>query len=149
MELEKINMPQEYGRIFKSIYRNRPLDIKIEGRTSNWHEQQTGIRQGCSLPHHLLLIVMTTFFHDIVDDTQQLRGKRVGMWNIFDDFDYAEVTISTDIKAMKHFLKDINDERAKYLLLLNNDKYEFCPTSANESAVFVDGTRIKTKPEVT
>ena len=41
--------------------------------TSEWHEQQTGIRQGCPLSPYMLLVIMTTLFHDIhIGDPQNL-----------------------------------------------------------------------------
>ena len=37
----------------------------MEGASSEWLKQETGIIQGCPLSPYLFLIVMTTIFHDI------------------------------------------------------------------------------------
>ena len=50
-------------RSVKSCYNNAEFKVEIEGMASGWHEQVSGIRQGCPLPPDLLLIVMTQLFN--------------------------------------------------------------------------------------
>ena len=94
---------------------------------------------------------MTTLFHDIHEgDTQKLGKHRVYGTN-FDEIVYADDTIciSTDTKAINHFLKDIEKEGKNYGLLLNKDKCELLTTSLNADIRFENGTKVKRKPEVT
>ena len=70
--MEKMNVPKKYINVIKAMYTNTRFNITMEGQTSSWLAQETGIRQGCPLSPYLFLIIMTTFFHDIhVGDTQR------------------------------------------------------------------------------
>ena len=114
--MEKMNIPQKYINVIKAMYTNTKFNITMEGQTSSWLEQETGIRQGCPLSPYLFLIIMTTLFHDIhVGDTQRLIPHRICGTN-FDEIVYADDTIcvSTDTKAINKFLKNIENEGEKY-----------------------------------
>ena len=65
---ERMNIPEKYRNILKQIYKNPTFKIEIDGQSSEWKQQQTGIRQGCPLSPYLFLIVMTAMFYDIHDD---------------------------------------------------------------------------------
>ena len=52
--LERMNIPTKYSNIITHIYKNPTFMIEIDGRRSDWKQQQTGIRQGCSLSPYLL-----------------------------------------------------------------------------------------------
>ena len=133
------------------MYTNTRFNITMEGHTSNWHRQETGIRQGCPLSPYLFLIIMTTLFYDIHEgDPQQLIPNRICGAN-FDEIVYADDTIcvSTSEIAMNLFLKDIENEGKKYGLALNKNKCELLTTSLSANIQFGDGTQIKRKPEVT
>ena len=56
---------------------------------------------------------------------------------------------SANTKALKVFLKDIEQEGAKYGLKLNQNKCEVLTTSVNAYIKSADGTKVKRKPEVT
>ena len=149
--MEKMNIPTKYINVIKVMYTKTKFNITMEGHTSNWMEQETGIRQGCPLSPYLFLIVMTTLFHDIhMGDTQHLIPNRICGAN-FDEIVYADDTIcvSTNTKAMNLFLKDIENEGMKYGLKLNKGKCELLTTSSNADIKFADGTKVKRKPEVT
>ena len=149
--MDKMNIPIKYINIVKSIYTKTTFNIKMEGHTSSWYEQETGIRQGCPLSPYLFLIIMTTLFHDIHEnDPQKLKENRVHGTN-FDEIVYADDTIciSADTNAMNHFLKSIEEEGRKYGLMLNKDKCELLSTSLNADIKFENGTKVKRKPEVT
>ena len=54
--------------LIKQLYKNPVYKVEIDGYTSNWHKQHTGIRQGCPFSPYLFLIIMTVIFHDIHTD---------------------------------------------------------------------------------
>ena len=41
------------------------FEVEMDGYTSDWQTQHTGIRQVCPLCPYLFLIVMTTLFHHV------------------------------------------------------------------------------------
>ena len=149
--MEKMNVPKKYINVIKAMYTNTRFNITMEGQTSSWLAQETGIRQGCPLSPYLFLIIMTTLFHDIhAGDTQRLIPNRVCGTN-FDEIVYADDTIciSTDAASMNLFLKSIENEGNKYGLKLNKSKCELLTTSLNADIKFGDGSQEKKKPEVT
>ena len=91
--------PKIRSRI-KIFYRNPTFKMEENGKESAWHKQQSGIRQGCPLSPYLFLIVMTTMFHDVRQETDKyLENQRVPGAD-FDEVTYADDTIciSTDTK---------------------------------------------------
>ena len=90
------------------LYRRTKFKVEIDGVSSNWEEQETGIRQGCPLSPYLFLVLMTAMFHDI---RQRLAGKT--MYHriegaLFDDVIYADDTIlmSKDTRDMNTVMYD-------------------------------------------
>lgn len=63
--LERIGIDEHLMEITKSIYKKPKLKVRIGTLESEWHQQNTGIRQGCPLSPYLFLIVMAAMFYDI------------------------------------------------------------------------------------
>ena len=91
--MKRMGVDQEMINITKSLYRDTQFCVEIDGDTSDWMLQNTGIRQGCPLSPYLFLIVMTTLFHDVHqlmdDDLRKHRVPGAG----FDEVAYADDTI--------------------------------------------------------
>ena len=144
--MEKMNVPPKLINIVKAIYTNTQFIITMEGTTSEWYTQETGIRQGCPLSPYLFRIIMTSLFNDIHTRDTHLLPSRVFGTN-YDEIVYADDAIcaSEDTRAMNKFFKHI-EEGTKYGLKLNKKKCELL-TKANRTCHvhFVDGTPVPRK----
>ena len=60
-----MNVADKVKNLIKQLYKNPKFKIEIEGESSKWKNQETGIRQGCPLSPYLFLLIMTVMFHDI------------------------------------------------------------------------------------
>ena len=123
----------------------------MEGFTSRWYKQETGIRQGCPLSPYLFLILMTVIFEDIHEgDPQNLMQHRI-QGTSYDEVLYADDTIciSTDTKAMNKLLAAIETEGAKYGMKLNRSKCEVLCNASTAQVVFSDRTPVKRVSEAT
>ena len=124
--MERIEINPKLKDLVKTLYKNTKFKVEIDGRTFDWQTQSTGIRQGCPLSPYLFLIVMTTMFHDVHQETDKyLENQRVPGAD-FDEVTYADDTIciSTDTKAMNKLLEAIEWEGFRYGLKLNKEKCE-------------------------
>ena len=148
--MERVGVNQKLVNITKSIYRETLFCVDLDGFTSDWLPQLTGIRQGCPLSPYLFLIVMTTLFHDVhknIDDTLS-RGRVSGA--DFDEVTYADDTIciSRNIAAMNKFIAQIEKGR-KCDMKLNKSKCGLLPNNNNARMIFPDNTPVKKHNETT
>jgi hypothetical protein len=148
--IERMNVPQKLINVIRSLYDKPQFKVEVDGRTSEWKEQQTGIRQGCPLSPYLFLIVMTVLFHDVHEgDTQNLIKHRVPGAR-FDEIFYVDDTIciSQSTRSMNKFLKSIEDEGSKCGLKLNKKKCELVHTGRTPHVHFQDGQKVPQMDEV-
>ncbi|HIF15419.1 MAG TPA: hypothetical protein EYQ86_08950 [Bacteroidetes bacterium] len=52
-KLSSFEVDSKYVDVIKALYNNTSFMIELEGQSSEWHTQHTGIRQGCPLSPHL------------------------------------------------------------------------------------------------
>ena len=101
-----MNVPDKYVQAIRELYRQPTFKVEMEGQTSHWMKQTTGIRQGCPLSPYLFIVLMSELFTDIhKDDTLNMKKHRVqGMET--DEILYADDTIciSEDEEALNRLL---------------------------------------------
>ena len=150
LAMDRMGVDDKLVRIVKLLYTDTYFKIEIDGETSNWKEQSTGIRQGCPLSPYLFLIVMTAIFHDVHDDLRcgMVSGRVPG--TEFDEVMYADDTIciSTDTREMNKMLAEIKTIGGIYGLKLNKTKCEVMKKNHNANVHFKDGTAVPNKDEV-
>ena len=148
--LARMNVPEQYVKAIKELYRQPTFKVEMEGKTSSWEPQTTGIRQGCPLSPYLFIILMTVLFMDIhKNDTLQLKQHRVQGMDT-DEILYADDTIciSEDEQAMSRLLAAIEVEGAKYGLKLNKKKCEYLYFGQAGRVFFSDGSPVPKRAEV-
>ena len=150
--LERMSINKKIINVIKSLYKETQFKVEIEGDSSNWLKQETGIRQGCPLSPYLFIIVMTVMFEDIKEDPNlaiNLIKHRVPGAD-FDEIMYADDTIciSQDTKTMNKFIQAIETVGTEYGLKLNKSKCELITIANKPDIHFKDKTRILEKEEV-
>ena len=142
--MERMRIHPKLVALTRAMYAQPQFCVELDGQTSNWYIQLTGIRQGCPLSPYLFLIVMTTMFHDIhKNDRCKLKDHRVTGAS-FDEILYADDTIcvSEDTAAVNRHLKAIEEMGAAYGLKLNKTKCELIQFGNRANVHFADGTPV-------
>ena len=86
--MERIGIATKLIDLTKQAYKKPQFKMEIEGQSSQWHTQKTGIRQGCPLSPYLFILVMTVMFADIHERMHpQLWNLRTG---IIDGLNFSE-----------------------------------------------------------
>ena len=106
--LERMNIAPKLRNLIKEPHKAPNFYVEMEGNTSRWKTQNSGIRQGCPLSPYLFLIVMTVLFHDVYQNEQlnkDLEKDKI-LGTIFNEILYADDTIiySKSAKTLKYFI---------------------------------------------
>ena len=96
--------------------------------SSDYKNQETGIRQGCPLSPYFFVVVMTVIMHDVHRDLEK-GSLQTGFYDEYPflncwEFLYADDTLilgKTDGKIEK-ILQIIEEESLKYDMFLNKSK---------------------------
>ena len=142
--MRRMQVPETLIKQVRKIYKDTKFNVEIDGHTSNWQTQNTGIRQGCPLSPYLFLIVMTAMFYDVHQETDKYLSKNRVPGAEFDEVTYADDTIciSTDTTAMNKFIAAIEWEGFRYGLKLNKNKCELITTHKTANIHFSDNTKV-------
>ncbi len=119
--LERMSINPKLINMIRELYKNPRYKVEMDGYTSNWHTQESGIRQGCPLSPYLFIMVLSVVFHDVnKDDHLNIERHRVD-GALFDSILYADDTIcaSQNANSLTRMLHEIAIESDRYGLKLN------------------------------
>ena len=149
--LERMGISRKLVNMVKAMYRNPTFKVEQEGYESEWHKQETGVRQGCPLSPYLFVIIMTVLFKDVHDgmeddvaQNEQPKRNRVSNAN-FNEILYADDTIcvANGRVAMQRHLAAIEKEGEKFGLKLNKEKCVAIVNLPGEEIRFSTGEKLK------
>ena len=150
LAMDRLGVDDKLIRIVRELYKDTRFNVEIDGETSRWKNQETGIRQGCPLSPYLFLVVMTVIFHDVHEKLHCTLPEHRVPGAELDEVMYADDTIciSTDTRSMNRFLEQIEIIGEEYGLKLNKGKCEVMYTMNEANVHFKDGTKVPKKTEV-
>ena len=148
--MESMNIHPKFINVIRSLYKNTMFKVEIEGTSSKWMTQETGIRQGCPLSPYLFITVMTVMFKEIKAglDYKLIENSIPGAH--FDEVMYADDTIciSQDTKTMNQYIQKIEQIGKEYGMMLNKAKCELLTTEKNPNIHFADHQKVLNTAEV-
>lgn len=147
--LERLNVPKNLISAIMALFDQPTFAVTIEGHTSPWLPQCTGIRQGCPLSPYLFITIMSVLFYDIRTNISLNLPLYRMPGTGYDAVLYADDTalISENTAAMNRLIANVESSGKKYGLLLNKDECEILKTFTDYGSVpnvhFADGTPLK------
>ena len=147
--LERMGLPPKITTIIKNCYKKASFYTSMDGKSSGWKKQSTGIRQGCPLSPYLFIVLMTVMFHDIHENDKQKMTRQRIKGTQADEVIYADDTIciGQSERAINRLLKTIEEEGAKYGMILNKGKCEMVGCGKLQKIKFGDGSKVNRKYE--
>jgi len=152
LALDRVRIRGRIRDLIGDIYNNPQFRVEMEGNTSEYRKQQTGIRQGCPLSPYIFIIVMAVIIFDIKQrlNTPKMRQPIKGIE--FAEILYADDTLifGNYTRNISIYLKEIEEESAKYNMKLNYDKCVNLTANQKQTTVrFKDGTLVPRRDRAT
>jgi hypothetical protein len=143
--LRRMRAPAKLCSVIEALYDNPRFQVEIDGVSSQWYTQDTGIRQGCPLSPYLFVIFMTVLMFDVNQSVRRNLAQHRPPGSNFDEVLFADDTIciSSDTRSMNMLLAAIQREGAKYDMKLNQTKCEALVFGGRAAIKFEDGTPVK------
>ena len=147
--LTRMGVHQIIGACIK-LYDTPQFRVKLDGTTSDYYTQHTGIRQGCPLSPYLFIIVMTCIFEDVHTMFEQnpLQDSHVSTAN-FSEVLFADDTIcmTSCPLAMNRLLAGIEQIRVQYGLHSNKNTCDYIVFNDNARVHVMDGAHVPMQTE--
>ena len=120
--LGRMSIPEKIIKAIESLYNEPEFRVKIDGKTSEWKTQNSGIRQGCPLSPYLFNIAMTVIMRDVHDGLNLKRGTIDTI--DFNELMYADDTalVTNNTNAMNRLLERIETRANSFGLHFNKDE---------------------------
>ena len=150
--MRRLGIPEKLVNFVAQMYKHPQFRIEVDGVSSRWYTQSSGIRQGCPLSPYLFLIIMTVIFHDIHEKefVQRALAQSKVLGTAYNEILYADDTIliTNSVAEMELLVSEIETEGEKYGMALNYDKCESVTLSGNNAIRFKNGSVIPHKNTV-
>ena len=142
-----MDIPEKMVTAIESLYKNPQFNVKVDGTTSDWYKQETGIRQGCPLSPYLFIIVMTVMFKDVHNGLNMERGKIEGL--DFTELLYADDTavVTNNTNAMNRILAKIEKCAEYFGLKFNKTKCVAMNYNTTGTTKYADNTKVPVEAE--
>ena len=147
--MRRLGVDEHLIQVTMAIYEKPMFRVSMEGNTSEWKTQETGIRQGCPLSPYLFLIVMTVIFKDLHrDDHLNTIRWRQNNWPK-DEILYADDTIliSPNTRALNRILAELEEAAGLYGLRLNRNQCVALPMYGDPNIHFKNGEPVNNVDE--
>lgn len=95
LALDRMVVAPKLKTTYETILQNPQSIIEMNGGTSEWKQQTSGIRrQGCPLSPYVFLMMMKVMYHDIHQDEELEKGNPIKQitWNNVNANVYADGT---------------------------------------------------------
>ena len=139
--LTRLGVPAHTCEVIRELVSNPVFEVIMGEHTSECRQQQSGIRQGCTLSPLLFILLQTVLFHDAQLQHKHKHPLATTPHLPFFDVEFADdtVLIARTREQMQDLLLLVQQEAAKYNLHLNLDKTKLILYNSDASVVFSNG----------
>ena len=156
--IQSYNVPEKLMKLLKSLYEAPEFYVEIEGITSQYKTQSTGIRQGCPLSPYLFIMVMNCVFEMVQPMAREIckvcfeddHGNpepfeyAQGIGINFSELLYADDTLlfAADGHSLDALLWAVERASGAFGLKLNRSKCHQIAVNRCTQVLFQDGTPV-------
>jgi hypothetical protein len=141
---QEYDIPRTIIQIIKTLYDNFRCKISHEGKLSEFIEIRNGVRQGCSLPPTVFLLILDSLMKRV--NVLRKRGIQWRMKERLEDLDYADdiCLLPKRFCDMEEKLKRIKEEAESAGLYINiNETKGMRVNTLNTQKFRVENTEIE------
>ena len=142
--LKRFGVPEKAVRVVAALVKNPRFTVSMQGDDSDPREQETGIRQGCTLSPFLFTLIMSAIMQDVETGVRADHPMATTPIMTVMDLEYADDTVllARTAELAELLLVRTEGEARRYGLRLNMLKT--CRLAYNSEQVvrFEDGTQV-------
>ena len=143
--LARMGVPSHTFRVIRELVSNPTSEVIMGQHTSQRKQQQSGIRQGCTLSPLLFILLQTVLFHDVQSQYKSKHPLATTPQLPFFDIEFADdtVLVARTQEQMQDLLLLVQQEAEKYNPHLNLDKKtKLVLHNSDASVVFSNAAKV-------
>ena len=142
LALARLKVPGKMQDVVAELVQNPLFEVLMGEDVSETYQQNSGIRQGCTLSPLLFILLQIVLFSDVQERFLALHPLAITPTIPFFDIEFADdtVLICRTQQQMQDLLALVQEEAAKYNLHLNKDKTKLIAYNTEQEVAFSDGT---------